>query len=240
MGIIDWLLKWLTDKAKPISSKIAFVLFALIIIFVMNDLIGFSFYYINNKKIEHIKNIEEAKSYCGNNPKVQEYINNLEYEALNHKGYIQEFKELFEKKDVNADSDIDSKNNIVDNSKSSDNWNINNVIMKIFPEYPYKSQLIHTITSATLPLLLMLLISFALLVVPFMDIENKLQVWIGVIFFLIFLAAITWVLELVWGLLPVILDRSYINYCIQLLPQILVSVLIWRTSRTKKTVPVSI
>lgn len=232
MGEVVKLLILFSKKIKSLSAKIIISITIFLAVLGVDSCCGFSYYFINNQKIEHIRKIEETKSYCKNNPKLLDYINGIESEALNRKNVFQLFGDLFDRVNIDTDKKDNSQPKI--NIRSVEPNGLNYFLISLFPESPNRSQLLHTLTSSTLPIFSLAIISMLLLIMLFIKMDDKIYALFGVITLLLFLAGMTWLLQWLWGLLPIILNRAYINYTLQILVQILFCIWMWKISRKTK------
>jgi len=230
-AIVKQILSYLSDKTKSLTRKIIGTLLIILVVLGVDNCCGFSYYFISNQKIEHIRKIEETKSYCKNNPKLLDYINGIELEALNRKNVFQLFGDLFDRVNI----DTYKKDNLQSDTQPLESNGINHFFKSLFPEYPNRSQLWHTLTSSALPIASLVFISILLLLIlPFIKMDDKLAAFLGAIILWLILAGMTWFFQWLWGLLPIILNRAYINYTLQILVQILFCIWLWKISKKTK------
>lgn len=90
------LLKFFTDKEYSFASKFLGVLIVAFSVFLINNLLGFSFYYSNNQKITQLKNIEEIKKSC-TNAKLLNTLEMTENKIINRKDVLDAFLSIFSK-----------------------------------------------------------------------------------------------------------------------------------------------
>lgn len=90
------LLKFFTDKEYSFASKFLGVLIVAFTVFLINNLLGFSFYYSNNQKITQLKNIEEIKKSC-TNAKLLNTLEITENKIINRKDVLDAFLSIFSK-----------------------------------------------------------------------------------------------------------------------------------------------
>ncbi|NDW18363.1 hypothetical protein D0T53_05455 [Dysgonomonas sp. 216] len=227
MGVIDKLFNLFLNKEYSIKSKILWGVLLIILIIGINDFVGFTFYYSASKEIELISQIETTKQTT-NNKELLSYLDSKEKEILNRKYLYEKFLDLFKQTELVNDS----KNEV--NSSSSNNTSF---ISEIFPEMPYRSQLWHTITSSFVQILALIILLILCIIAPFRtDIKDKQSVGIYIIIFILSSAlgaGLIWLTQFLFGLIPVILDRAYINYGIQILFQILLIYISIKTSKNR-------
>ena len=110
MDFFKELFKFLIAKEHSFASKfIGFLIVVLTLIFIDN-LLGFSFYYSNNQKIEQIKTIETLKKECADE-RILKTINETELNIIERKNIIEIFFSLFSKKPI----DIKTENTMSKN-----------------------------------------------------------------------------------------------------------------------------
>jgi hypothetical protein len=57
MSYIDSIINLVTDKARPLSSRATYTIIIVLLVIVADNLIGFSYYYTNDKKLDQLKSI---------------------------------------------------------------------------------------------------------------------------------------------------------------------------------------
>ena len=57
MGYIDSLINLVTDRARPLSSRATYTILIILLVLIADNLIGFSYYYNNDKKLDQLKSI---------------------------------------------------------------------------------------------------------------------------------------------------------------------------------------
>ena len=87
---------------------------------------------------------------------------------------------------------------------------------KWFPEVE-RNQMWHTITSSLLWIIFLALLSLYLIFALFVVEKNKIATILGTIIGLGILVFFIWITQWILGLIPVILNRAYINYTLQLI-----------------------
>lgn len=126
--------------------------------------------------------------------------------AINRKNIFQWFASLFENANIEKNTEVNITNS---------DGNILSVIGKWFPEVE-RNQMWHTVTSSLLWVILFAILLLFLIFAPFVVEKDKVATIIGVIFGLGILAFLIWITQWIFGLIPVILNRAYINYALQL------------------------
>lgn len=193
-----------SNERISLTPKITIPLFFIIIVFLFIDYYGFFYYYANSEKVEYLSKIEEAKERCSSDTIIVSYLDEMLYDAVNRKNIFQQFAMLFENEDVSHVSEISDKN---DNSDSFE-------IERVFPLCE-RNQLWHTATASLFWILWLVLLSIMLLYIPFSSGDNRFNLMFGMIIGIGVVTLLIWVTQWLFGLIPVILGRAYINYIIQ-------------------------
>lgn len=189
-----------------VSRKIAIPLLMVLVVLALDNILGISYYWINKIEIDYIVKVEEAKAVCKSDSIILSHLDDKIEKAINRKNVFQWFASLFE----NANIEKNAKANI---TNSDDN--ILSVIGKWFPEVN-RNQMWHTVTSSLLWVILFAILLLFLILAPFVVEKDKVATIIGVILGLGILAFLIWITQWIFGLIPVILNRAYINYALQL------------------------
>ncbi|RHL10385.1 MULTISPECIES: hypothetical protein [Bacteroides] len=211
-----------SNERISLTPKITIPLFLIIIVFLFVDYYGFFYYYANSEKVEYLSKIEEAKERCSSDTIIVSYLDEMLYDAVNRKNIFQQFAMLFENEDVSHVPEILDKN---DNSDSFE-------IERIFPLCE-RNQLWHTATASLFWILWLVLLSIMLLYIPFSPGDNRLNLMFGMIIGIGVITLLIWVTQWLFGLIPVILGRAYINYIIQLAVNLVPMVLFAIKSKKK-------
>ena len=193
-----------SNERISMAPKITIPLFLIIIVFLFVDYYGFFYYYANSEKIEYLSKIEEAKERCSSDTIIVAYLDEMLYDAVNRKNIFQQFAMLFANEDVPHAPEVSDKN---DNDDSFE-------IERIFPLCE-RNQLWHTATASLFWILWLVLLSIMLLYTPFSSGDNRLNLMLGMIIGIGVVTLLIWVTQWLFGLIPVILGRAYINYIIQ-------------------------
>ncbi|MCE4563924.1 hypothetical protein INQ51_06340 [Maribellus sp. CM-23] len=110
LDAFNHILKFFLGKDYPVGSK--FLMFALIILvlLLLNNLFGFTFYYESNQKISLIRNIEELKRTNPDNTELEEFLKKHENEVIERKNLLDEFLSLFSREDFKPNAESDNLN----------------------------------------------------------------------------------------------------------------------------------
>ncbi len=189
-----------------VSRKIAIPLLMLLVDLALDNILGISYYWINKIGIDYIVKVEEAKAVCESDSIILFHLDDKIEKAINRKNIFQWFASLFENANIEKNTEVNITNS---------DGNILSVIGKWFPEVE-RNQMWHTVTSSLLWVILFAILLLFLIFAPFVVEKDKVATIIGVIFGLGILAFLIWITQWIFGLIPVILNRAYINYALQL------------------------
>ena len=205
--IIKKFIGFLENDRISISRKIGIPLLVILIILLLDNILGTSYYWINKMETDYIVKVEEAKKICESDSVLVAYFDEKISNAINRQNIFQWFASLF-------------KNTKLEDAKEPDDTNLNeNVFSKMekwFPEVG-RNQMWHTITSSLLWIIFLALLSLYLIFTPFVVEKNKIATILGTIIGLGILVFFIWITQWILGLIPVILNRAYINYTLQLI-----------------------
>lgn len=194
-----------SNERISLTPKITIPLFVILIVFLFVDYYGFFYYYANSEKVEYLSKIEEAKERCSSDTTIVSNLDEMLYDAINRKNVFQKFAMLFENENAPRIPEISDKN---DNSHSFQ-------IERIFPLCE-RNQLWHTVTASLFWIVWLLLLSVMLLYTPLAPGNNRVSLMLGMTIGIGVVIILIWVTQWLFGLIPVILGRAYINYTIQL------------------------
>ena len=189
-----------------VSRKIAIPLLMLLVVLALDNILGISYYWINKIEIDYIVKVEEAKAVCESDSIILFHLDDKIEKAINRTNIFQWFASLFENANIEKNTEVNITNS---------DGNILSVIGKWFPEVE-RNQMWHTVTSSLLWVILFAILLLFLIFAPFVVEKDKVATIIGVIFGLGILAFLIWITQWIFGLIPVILNRAYINYALQL------------------------
>jgi len=111
MNVLGDLLAYFSEKKYSFTSKIFVVLFAIVAIILINNILGFSFYYSNSQKISQLQTIENVKKDC-RDPEVNNTLNSIEKRIIQRKNIIEIFFDLFSKDPLDKNTQI--ADNLID------------------------------------------------------------------------------------------------------------------------------
>ncbi|MEQ8547131.1 MAG: hypothetical protein RIC03_04440 [Cyclobacteriaceae bacterium] len=218
MDLFKEFIRLFTDQDYSIKSKLVFVIILLGGVFFIDNILGFSFFYVNQQRINQLEKIEQLKKSSKENKPLVKLLEETEEEIINRQTVIDAFLELFSKNKLepsnthkisNLDTALVVRNDtltipvLTDSTKSK-------VIEKLAnePEDQYRSRLWHTLTSSYLLILVMFIL-------PISGITQKPFRWpnfIGILFTSGIFAGLVWLNQFLLGLIPVLFNQPWINY----------------------------
>lgn len=104
MELIKHILNFFLGKEYSLTSKFIGLLSFILVLLFVDNLLGFSFYYSNNQKLNQIKIVEMLKKDCKDNEEVLIALNDTEKRIIYRKNIIEIFLDLF------TSQPLDSKN----------------------------------------------------------------------------------------------------------------------------------
>ncbi|MDF9830384.1 hypothetical protein [Parabacteroides sp. PF5-6] len=233
MDIISGVVQYFSNKSISLVPKIVIPLILILSAYLINDYYGLLYYYSNGLKVDYIAKIEEAKAMSDSTSLTYIYLDEMGYEAIHRENVFQKTLSLFSASNKPAGVDksikIGEENPPMNSKDAEPNW-----LNQIFPPLE-RTPLWHTVTSTTLLILLLLVCAIYLISLPFpfVEVDNKWLSFLGVILCMAFLVGLVWVVQWLFGLIPVILSRAYLNYTFAVFVQYLCGVIVYR--RLKKT-----
>lgn len=97
MELFKEVLKLFVGKEYSLTSKFLGILTIGFLLFFIDNLLGFTFFYSTNQKIDQIEKIESIKIKSSQNLELIEELNNIETKILNRKNILGNFIDLFSK-----------------------------------------------------------------------------------------------------------------------------------------------
>ena len=264
MDLFHSIFKFFITKDYSFASKFIGLIIFLTFVLVIDNFLGFSFYYSNNQKITQLKNIECLKKECSTNTILLNTLSETETQILNRKNIFDNFIDLFSREpfdEINKISNkgIKSENNPENISTQNDSINstwklpinlvlnnqkdsifkdtlIGNIVIQKQNTKNYstankkqsnllcnnkknvvstnamnnrsRSKVWHTITSSYLFILVLIILP----IVPFTQKKFNWSLLLGILILMIIDAGFIWLFQSVLGLIPVIFNRPWINY----------------------------
>ncbi|MFZ1528906.1 MAG: hypothetical protein WAT19_09150 [Ferruginibacter sp.] len=95
MSYIDHITEFLFDENRRLSSKAAVVVFAIIAIFVVDNVLGFSYYFSNNKKIEQVQKLNSIIQDTTSDSTTKTFAKELRTEIIDRKNVFYQAASFF-------------------------------------------------------------------------------------------------------------------------------------------------
>lgn len=211
MDFLKHVISFFTDREHPLSAKVVGATMFVVAILLLDNIFGISFYYSTKLKIEQLQAIKDLRR-DNNEPKLTVLLNETEKQILERKNVVQIFLGLFTKKK------IDSVPNLTPDTvyiTKHDTIFVDKHAADLEPLHrtgsdDSRSQLWHTISSSYF-----LIMIFGLM--PFMLFMEKRFSWtnlVATLFGMALLAGFIWLNQFLYGLIPLILGKPWINYTI--------------------------
>lgn len=227
IDLIKSFVEYIKDNEKPLSRKVIIGILLLFGLIILNEYTGFTYYYPIGKEVEIISDIELAKAST-KDTLIINFLNEKEKVVINRKYLHERFLELFKRNILNRDvKNYQQKEVMVSSTTFSEK------ISRVFPPMPYRSQLWHTLSSTFIFIIGSIIAIIVLIVQPFRENEKVgiltlIAIWI---FSILLFGGVIWIIQFLFGLIPVILDRAYINYSIAIALQLFY--VYWAIKNTK-------
>lgn len=223
--ILQPIINWFTDRDRPLTKRILIGVLSILIIFLVDNIFGFSYILIQNIKVNHVIKLEEAKNLAKDDIYVLEYLSNIERSSIERMNIFQRTLTLLENSPKT--SDIQSLGNI-------NNENIPKFIEQL-PEMPIRSKRWNTITATPIAVYL-LIISFVVIIFAFTknDLSHRRIIALVGLFMIFLSLSLGWIIQFILGSIPVIYDRAYINYTINILINVILFIITYINLNKKK------
>jgi heme/copper-type cytochrome/quinol oxidase subunit 4 len=169
-----------------------------------------------------LTNIENLKNDCVDNAELLIVLDDIEKTIINRKNVFESFFDLFKSDKIDLKQPeivvrvdtvyIEIKDTIVIGDTIEIIPTItekqNEIRENIATDKKSRSQLWHTISSSFLFIIVLLILPF----IPFTQKKIDWNLILGVIILMIPIAGLIWLYQFLLGLIPVILDKPWINY----------------------------
>ena len=109
MEFIREIFKFFINKEYSFASKFISLIVFVLVVFFIDNLLGFSFYYDNNQKINQIRTIESLQKECSNNVKLLKVLAEVEDDIINRKNIIDGFLNIFSKENFDGVNELSQK-----------------------------------------------------------------------------------------------------------------------------------
>lgn len=209
------------DKKISVSRRIFVFIIILLVAFLVNNFLGFTFYYSTNQKINQIEKIESIKQQFPLEVKTKSYLCDIESRIVHRENLYVRSLELFSHSKIDnveesaiLRSPCDSLASVTCQGESS----VQNRSNTSGRALRSGSRLWHTITSTWVFLLIMLVLPFA----PFFIDDVDRDTVLGIILMFLLAFGCVWLFQYLLGLLPVFGKIPIYNYMINVVIQFLI------------------
>ncbi len=232
MDFFAGLVSFFTDKKHSISSKVLGIIFIVATVFFINDLLGFTFYYSVNQKINQIEKIEKLKRDTLLSPENFVFLNRLEARLKDRENIVDRFINMFKETALNETGKLSvetSKTTNIDfemNTSSKEK----RVLIENNEDIDLRSRLWHTISSTFVFLFILIIVPF----MPFITKDFSKGSLLAVIFIFVLTSGLVWLSQYLLGLIPLIRNTPIINYLINASTQIAIGYLLVRLIKNMK------
>lgn len=217
--LISKICNFFENKRISISKKISITILIILSILFVDNIVGFSYLYINSQKLDYLLKIEKTKVAFKQDTITCKLLNEMKYDLINRKTVVEQFLELFD-------------NQPTLKVKTSHN----NMQQEIHSENIQRNQILHTISSSLFWIIWLIIFLFILIISPFAPPENKWGLILGMVIGISGMAILIWVTQWLFGLLPIFFNRPWINYTLQFILNLIPIFILTRGSIMKKLI----
>lgn len=199
MSYVESLINLVTDRARPLSSRATYTIVIVLLVLIADNLIGFSYYYNNDKKLDELKSISVLLKDTTLPADTRTYLLNMESEIVSRQNIKDYFVSFL-------------KNISWTSSKNKQSANTNNA-------KPIRDNFWQTITSGGLFILTVLIF------IPIIFITDKrtplLQKIFTIFVIAIIMFAAAWFYSWLFSFIPMIGKTWTWNYILNIVLQVL-------------------
>lgn len=207
-----------SDKIS-ISRKITIPILLVLTILMIDNIGGFSYRFTNSQKIDYLLKIEKAKVEFRHDTIVCSMLDKMEYDLINRKNVIEQFVDLFDNQEIFKSKLSTTNKENIDNHKIS------------------RNQFWHTVSSSLFWIIWLFIFSLMLLILPFTLKKDKLSAIVGMILGIGIMVLLIWLTQWLFGLIPILFNRPWINYTIQFIINLIpISLLTYGSIKQKSAI----
>lgn len=239
-GLIEKIFEFFGSKAVSLPKKMTISTLVCLIILLVDNYCGFSFYFVQSYKLDYITSLEDARVKYGKDRVVSQELDKMMVNALNRWTIFNAVSDIFQET-FNTTSEAREQQLVeeITKNRSGKTENTieksdetNNLFSQLFP-LAERSPFWHTVCSCLLLILVLLLCVIYLIFSPFIHDENKKNALLGMCIFIPFLICIIFFIQWIVALIPDIDGRPRINNLIYTIINILVLVCLIKIKRKK-------
>jgi len=208
-----------SDKVS-VSRKITIPILFFLAVWVIDDMGGFSYQFTNSQKLDYLVKIEKTKEQFQKDTVVCNVLDKMKFDLIHRKTVFEQFIDLFDNQDIFK-------------SELSPTINKDHIpILKV-----QRNQFLHTVSSSLFWIIWLFILLIMLLVLPFTLKKDKLGAIFGMIIGIGIMALLIWITQWLFGLIPIILNRPWINYTIQFIINLIpISLLTYGSIKQKSVI----
>ncbi len=196
--LISKIWSFFENKRISIPRKISITILMILSILFIDNIVGFSYLYINSQELDYLLKIERTKVAFKQDTITCKLLDEMKYDLINRRTVVEQFLELFENQ------------SILKVKASHDNMQ-----QEIDSENIQRNQILHTVSSSLFWIIWLIIFLFMLIISPFAPPENKWGLILGMVIGISGMSILIWVTQWLFGLLPIFFNRPWINYTLQ-------------------------
>lgn len=217
--LISKIWNFFENKRISVPRKISITILIILSILFIDNIVGFSYLYINSQGLDYLLKIEKTKVALKQDTITCKLLDEMKYDFINRKTVIEQFLELFD-------------NQSTLKVKTSHN----NMQQEIDSENIQRNQILHTVSSSLFWIIWLIIFLFMLIISPFAPPENKWGLILGMVIGISGMSILIWVTQWLFGLLPIFFNRPWINYTLQFILNLIPIFILTRGSIRKKLI----
>lgn len=207
------------NKRISVPRKISITILIILSILFVDNIVGFSYLYVNSQELDYLLKIEKTKVAFKQDTITCKLLDEMKYDFINRKTVVEQFLELFD-------------NQSTLKVKTSHN----NMQQEIDSQNIQRNQILHTVSSSLFWIIWLIIFLFMLVISPFAPPENKWGLILGMVIGISGMSILIWVTQWLFGLLPIFFNRPWINYTLQFILNLIPIFILTRGSIRNKLI----
>lgn len=217
--LISKIWNFFENKRISVPRKISITILIILSILFVDNIVGFSYLYINSQGLDYLSKIEKTKVALKQDTVTCKLLDEMKYDFINRKTVVEQFLELFD-------------NQSTLKVKTSHN----NMQQEIDSQNIQRNQILHTVSSSLFWIIWLIIFLFMLIISPFAPPENKWGLILGMVIGISGMSILIWVTQWLFGLLPIFFNRPWINYTLQFILNLIPIFILTRGSIRNKLI----
>ena len=232
--LIEKIIGFFESKAVSLSKKMTILTFVVMLLLFVDNLCGFSYYFVQSYKLDYITNLEDARLKYAKDGVVSQELDRMMVNALNRWTVLNAVSDLFQKtfsttseareQKLAEELSKDKKNRLEKDTEKKDDIH-DGLFSQIFP-VAERSPFWHTVCTSLLLIIVLLICLIYVVISPFIHDTDKKNALLGMCFLIPFLIGAIFFIQWVLSFIPDIDNRPRINNLIYFLLNIFIFVLI--------------